>query len=83
MTDQQAQAEAEKIVEEFYEQIPEKVFETSLNYDILHELSKRGAIIKVKGILELPSLQEGRMIAVSRKDYDHWKSILKAIEELK
>ena len=53
MTDQEIKAEADKIIQEFYEKIPEKVFETSLNYDILHELGKRCAIIQVKAQINL------------------------------
>lgn len=83
MTDQEAKAEAQKIVETFYEQIPEKVFETSLNYDILHELSKKNAIHHVKGILNLQNEKIGKWLpSVVPDSIDHWKSILKAIEEL-
>ena len=80
MTDQQAQAEAQKIVQEFYEQIPEKVFETSLNYDTLHELSKRNALHHIKRTIRLVDSMECGYNQRAKKSYE---SILKAIEELK
>ena len=74
MTDQEAKAEAEKIIQEFYEQIPEKVFETSLNYNTLHGLSKKCAIIHVKG------LKEEALLFGTRDRWEKWKAILTQLE---
>ena len=77
MTDQQAQAEAQKIVQEF------QVIELSPEDDICVTfatqeiaVAKKCALIHVKGIIE------ETLLFGSKDRWERWKSILKAIEAL-
>ena len=71
MNKEQAKAEAEKIIQEFYEQIPERVFETSLDYEVLHKWCVKASIIQVKGIIK-ESFKYGEDL----RRWKHWQSIL-------
>lgn len=73
---------AEEIVQEYYEQIPQKVFETSLNYYVFNELCKNNAIIHVKGILNLHTLDTGKglMISGCNNDYLFWQGVLTILQ---
>ena len=81
MNNEQAKAEAEKIIQEYYEQIPEAVFETALNYDILHELSKKCAIIHVKGIIKENHFIDNnydisvKVVDILSRRLEYWQSI--------
>lgn len=91
MTDQEAKAEAQKIVQEFKPFVESEPFYSNKGGSIRKSIeynAQQCAIIKVKGIIEEIEECDNKTEAsisnmkVFNERVQHWQSILKAIEEL-
>jgi hypothetical protein len=54
-----------------------------LKFEIGWRIAIQWAIIDVEGTLSLPSLENGRMIAVIPEDYAYWQEVKQHLIEMK
>lgn len=73
-----AKDKAEELVEKFREC---DINEVEYSWISL-EGAKKCALFVVEEILSLPSLDEGRMIAVCESDYNYWIQVKQEIEKI-
>ena len=74
--------QASQIVQKHYKIIESHLPIHSMTDTQMMKIAKEHAVEEVKLIIELPSLQEGKMLAILRVDYYHWNCTLDEIETI-